>query len=57
MEVKNHKHNLASYAYEKDWYFLIDLIDMFKGTNYSENEWVKNSQVTQQKLNQKKFWR
>ena len=56
MTYKKPKHNLSSYAYEKDWYFMTDLIDTFKGTGHCEKEWVKNSQATQQKLNRKKFW-
>lgn len=51
------KHNLASYAYEKDWYFLIGIIDAVKGAKYSEKEWDKKIKPSQREKNRKKFWR
>ena len=57
MAEKNPKHSLASYAYEKDWFFMTDLIDSFRGTGYSEKEWAKRLDVTKRERSQKKFWR
>jgi len=31
--------NLAVWAYDKDQYWLIDAIDVIKGTKYCEKQW------------------
>ena len=57
MAEKKPKHSLASYAYEKDWLFMTDLIDTFKGTGYCEKQWAKQLKKTSRQIKQKKFWR
>ena len=57
MTYKKPKHNLSSYAYEKDWYFMTDLIDTFRCTGHCEKEWDKVITITEKDKKKKKFWR
>ena len=56
-DKKPKKHSLASYAYEKDWFFMTDLIDTFKGTKYSEKAWDAWTELNDKEKKVKKFWR
>ena len=31
--------SISAWAYDKDLYWLIDMIDIVRGTGYCENEW------------------
>lgn len=57
MANKKEKYSLAAYAYEKDWFFMTDIIDVFKGTGYSAKEWGKRQEITMEEKKLKKFWR
>lgn len=33
--------SFSAWAYDKNQYWITDIIDGFKGTNYSKSQWVK----------------
>ena len=57
------KMNASAKAFEVDGFFMMDLIDTFRGSGHCEREWVKYQLLTKkpdvvhEQLKQKKFWR
>ena len=55
--------NKSARAFENDSFFLMDLIDTFKGSGHCQREWVKYQEKTKDKdivekeLKVKKYWR
>ena len=49
--------SISARAFENDQYWLIDLIDFFKGHKHCEKEWEKEYRQTDKEKNMKKFWR
>lgn len=55
--------NKSAKVFENNNFFLIDLIDVFKGSGHCQKEWVKYQEETKDKdtvekeLRQKKYWR
>ena len=49
--------SISARAYENDNYWLIDLIDLFRGKGYCEKKWEEEYSPPKDDKKIKKFWR